>query len=164
VEAEGGAAGGHFDVGGADGRLLVRAVVRDGGLRTVGHLRDQVVVGVQDRNAALGGRWEGLDEFAPGLGDGLAAAELADVRGADAEDDAEAGRGQAREVGDVALVAGAHLQHQVARVLAGGMDGAPGGVGDLGERQCDHLRGLSLGTEPRARTSGCHQGLRPGLT
>lgn len=48
VEVEGGADGGQFDIGGADGSLLARAVVRDGGLGAVGHRRDQVVVGVED--------------------------------------------------------------------------------------------------------------------
>lgn len=64
-------------------------------------------------SAAVGGVGERFDQFGFGLGDGFAAAELADVRGADVQHDADLWRGQRGQVADVAEMPGAHLQDEV---------------------------------------------------
>ena len=69
-----------------------------------------------------------LHELALGQRDVLPAAELADVRAADVQHDADVGRRDAGEVGDVPDAAGAHLQDEVA---------GPGVGAQHGERQPD---------------------------
>ncbi len=76
---------------------VLGAYVRFAGLAEEDHLGlcasrhgpHQGVVGVEDRGAAVGLGGQRLDEFALGLCDLLASAELADVGGADVEDEAD---------------------------------------------------------------------------
>lgn len=105
------------------------------GLRTGGHGAHERVVGVEDGDSVLGER---LDHLALGDGDLLAAAELADVRGADIEDEADPRRDQAGEVADVADVARTHLEDEV----FGALGGAQGG-----ERQSDLVVEVARGED-----------------
>ena len=96
-------------LGGADvrgRRLAERDDPRGGAAR---HREHERVVGVEHRDPVGGQR---LDEFALGLRDRLAAAELAEVRAADVEHRADARRRDVGQVADVADPPRALLQHQ----------------------------------------------------
>lgn len=64
-----------------------------------------------------------FDDLPLGLGDLLAAAELADVGGADVQYETDLRRDQTGEVADVADIAGAHFEDEVLGVLAGSQRG-----------------------------------------
>ena len=110
----------ELHVGGADVGVRGRAEFDDVRVRARGHRRDQVVVGVEHGDPVGGQR---LDQLALGLRDRLAAAELAEVRRADVEDDADLRRGDLGEVPDVADPAGAEFEHEEHRRRVGAQHG-----------------------------------------
>ena len=88
------------------------------------HRGDELVVGVQDCQAAGAGRRKGLDQLAFRLRDGGPRSELADVGGPDVEDEAnrwgnEAGQG----TGGAPTCRAPILQHQVPGRLIGPQHG-----------------------------------------
>src|SRR5699024_748541 len=98
VQGEGRSAGrSQVHVGGTHVRVLTGAVEDHARVGAGGHGAYPGVVGVEDGDTAAAGgvaaRREGLDEFALGLGDGVAVAELTHVGAADVENDTDAGRG-----------------------------------------------------------------------
>src|SRR5699024_11845924 len=106
MEGEGGGSGvlqGHL--GGAYRGFRAGAVELDTGRCARRHFPDPGVVGVEDGHTALtsmlpAGR-ECLDEFALGLGDGVAVTELTHVGGTDVEHHPDPWRSDPAQVGDV---------------------------------------------------------------
>jgi len=84
--------------------------------RSRGHPEHERVVGIEHRYSPGGRGRQCLDQLALGGGDARAAAELAEVRAADVEDDADARRRDAGQECDVADAARTRLEHEVAGV------------------------------------------------
>ena len=100
-----------------------RPTRHDPGRRPVGHRAHRAVVAVEDGDTAVGGGRQRLDQLTLGRRDRRAAAELAQVRRADVEDDADARRRDLGQVADVADAAGARLGDQEPGVCVGPQHG-----------------------------------------
>jgi len=100
--------------------LVLEAVVVFLVAAVVAHVPEQRLVSVEDAVAVFG---QAAQDLQLGLQDALARAEMLDVHGADVRDDGDVGPRDRGEIGHLAEVVHAHLQHRDLGVARDGHDG-----------------------------------------